>query len=120
MEIILPTHEEIYEAYQQGEEAVQALFATVNAQVEQLALHVQELHDAMQPLRDQVQKNSRNSRKPPSSDGLKKPRTKSLRKPGQHPNGGQPGHPGHTLRQVKEPDKVTVHEVHTCQGCQGA
>jgi len=120
MEIILPTHEEIHEAYQEGEAAVQQLFATVHAQVEQLALHVQELHDALRQLRDQVQKNSRNSSKPPSSDGLKKPRTKSLRKPGQHPNGGQPGHPGHTLRQVKEPDKVTVHEVHTCHGCQGA
>ncbi len=120
MEITLPTHEEIHEAYQAGEEAVQGVLATVNAQVEQFAIHVQELHDAMQQLRDQVQKNSRNSSKPPSSDGLKKPRTTSLRKPGQHPNGGQPGHPGHTLRQVEEPDRVTVHDVQTCQGCQGA
>jgi transposase len=119
MEIILPTREEIHAAYQQGEEAVQGLFATVNAQVEQLALHVQDLHDAVQQLRDQVQKNSRNSSKPPSSDGLKKPRTKSLRKSGQHPNGGQPGHPGHTLRQVDVPDRVKVYTVQTCQGCQG-
>ena len=119
MDILLPTHEEIHEAYQTSEEAVQQLFATVNAQVEHLTLHVQELHDAVQQLRDQVQKNSRNSSKPPSSDGFKKPRTKSLRKPGQHPNGGQPGHPGHTLRQVEQPDQVNVHEVHTCQTCQG-
>jgi transposase len=117
MEITLPTHEEIHEAYQAGEEAVQQLFATVFAQVDQLASHVQALHEAIHQLRDQVQKNSRNSSKPPSSDGLKKPRTKSLRNPGQRPNGGQPGHPGQTLRQVADPDRVTVHEVHICQGC---
>ena len=120
MELTLPTHKEIHEAYHQGEEAVQLVFATVNAQVEQLVLHVQELHDAIQQVQDQGQKNSRNSSKPPSSDGLKKPRTTSLRKPGQPPNGGQPGHPGHTRCQVKEPDTVKVHEVHTCQGCQEA
>ena len=120
MEIKLPTQKEIHEAYQAGEETVQRLFATVSAQVAQLASHVQELHEEIQQLRDQVQKNSRNSGKPPSSDGLKTPRTKSLRKPGQRPNGGQPGHPGQTLCQVEYPDRVTVHEVHMCQGCQGS
>ncbi len=120
MDIKLPTQEEIHEAYQAGEEAVQRLFATVSAQVEQLASHLQELHEVIQQLRDQVQKNSRNSSKPPSSDGMKKPRTTSLRKPGQHPTGGQPGHSGQTLRQVEYPDRVTVHEVHVCQGCQGS
>jgi transposase len=120
MDIKLPTQEEIHEAYQAGEEAVQRLFATVSAQVEQLASHLQELHEVIQQLRDQVQKNSRNSSKPPSSDGIKKPRTRSLRKPGQHPKGGQPGHPGQTLRQVEHPDRVKVYEVHVCQGCQGS
>jgi transposase len=117
MEITLPTQEEIHDAYQAGEEAVQRLFATMSAQVEQLASHIQELHEVIQQLQDQVQKNSRNSGKPPSSDGLKKPRTRSLRRPGQRPTGGQPGHPGQTLRQVEVPDRVTVHEVHVCQGC---
>ncbi len=77
MEIKLPTQEEIHEAYQAGEEAVQRLFATVSAQVEQLACHLQELHEVIQGLPDQVKKNSHNSSKPPSSDGLKKPRTTS-------------------------------------------
>jgi transposase len=120
MEIKLPTPEEIHEAYQAGEEAVQKLFATVVVQVEQLASHVQELHELIQQLRDQLQKNSRNSSQPPSSDGLKKPRASSLRKPGQRPNGGQPGHPGQSLQQVEHPDRVKVHEVDVCKKCQSS
>jgi transposase len=117
MDITLPTPEEIHEAYQAGEESVQRVFAAVIATVEQLASHIQEQHELIQQLRDQLQKNSRNSSKPPSSDGLKKPRTRSLRKPGQRPNGGQPGHPGQTLHQVEHPDHVKVYDVNVCQQC---
>lgn len=118
MEIQFPTQDEIHEAYQAGEEAVQQLFGTVRTQLIQLSLHVQELSELIQKLQDQVNKNSHNSSKPPSSDGLKKPRTKSLRKSGERSNGGQPGHPGNTLAQVEFPDKVDVHKVNICQGCQ--
>lgn len=71
----------------------------------------------IQELSDQIAKNSSNSGKPPSSDGLKKPRTRSLRKKGQRPTGGQKGHQGHTLKMVVEPDHIYWHEVQTCPHC---
>jgi len=84
------THDKIRAAYQQGEEATIQLF-------DYLIYELQTVQDQLQALQDQLNKNSKNSSKPPSSDGLKKtPRTKSLRKPGNKKNGGQEGHAGRT------------------------
>src|SRR5213082_2611562 len=60
---------------------------------------------------------SRNSSKPPSSDGLGKPAPKSLRGRSGRKPGGQPGREGRTLRQVVVPDEVVVHEPGACAGC---
>jgi len=69
------------------------------------------MQDQLQALQDQLNKNSKNSSKPPSSDGLKKPRTKSQEIAGQKKNGGQEGHVGHTLEPVEDPDYIELHEV---------
>ena len=42
--------------------------------------HLDELSQRVQKLEGQVSKDSRNSSKPPSSDGLAKPKTRSLRR----------------------------------------
>src|SRR3954454_6955024 len=62
---------------------------------------------------------SRNSSKPPSTDGLDKPAPKSLRGRSGRKPGGQPGREGRTLRQVEQPDEVVVHEPGACVGCGG-
>lgn len=73
----------------------------------------------IQALRDQLAKDSHNSGKPPSSDGLKKPRrTRSLRRKGQRPCGGQAGHKGNTLKRVAKPDHIERHPVRVCPDCQ--
>lgn len=71
----------------------------------------------IQVLRDQLVKDSHNSSKPPSSDGLKKRRTNSLRQASAHPLGGQPGHKGDTLQMVVKPDRVELHGITACPGC---
>ena len=72
----------------------------------------------IQELQDQLAKDSRNSSKPPSSDGLKKRRSQSLRESGKRPRGGQPGHKGQTLTQVEEPHHVIRHALPGCPHCQ--
>src|SRR5512143_4223347 len=70
-------------------------------------------------LKRQLAASSRNSSKPPSSDGLDKPAPKSLRGRSGRKPGGQPGRQGRTLRQAAVPDEVVVHEPGACAGCGG-
>ena len=84
---------------------------------ETLIAIIVELRKEIQELRDQLGKDSRNSGKPPSSDGLKKPRTRSIRKKGKRRRGGQPGHKGYTLEQAAEPDHIERHALEVCPEC---
>jgi len=92
-----------------------SIILTLQEQIQQLQETVVQQAAEVQSLRDQVTKNSRNSGKPPSSDGLRKPR--NLRQESGRQPGGQKDHPGHTLKMVEQPDHVKLHAVTTCDHC---
>src|SRR5262249_11516055 len=71
----------------------------------------------VQELEARLAKDSHNSSKPPSSDGLQR-KTKSLRKPSGKKPGGQLGHQGETLRLVAAPDAVVGHRPASWPQCQ--
>lgn len=68
-----------------------------------------------------LERNSRNSSKPPSSDiGKPKPNPKSQRKKSGKKPGGQPGHKGSTLELTDNPDHVISNEFEPgsrCKNC---
>jgi len=108
---VMFSREEIHEAYLQGEEAVVALFEWT---IGKLAARVQTLEE-------QLARDSHNSSKPPSSDGLKKkPAPRSLRKRSGKKSGGQPGHEGRILKAVAHPQHIEMHLVEQCAVCQAS
>ena len=118
------SREQALAIYHAGPEVVVRVLLEMDARIHALEQQVQDLsarldvsEKRVRDLEDQLAKNSRNSSKPPSTDGFKKPSPKSLRKKGQRKSGGQPGHTGHTLKMVEEPDHTEVHRVEECECC---
>ena len=78
---------------------------------------IDDLTQTIKELTERLGMNSRNSSKPPASDGLEKPAPKSLRKPSGKKVGGQGGHPGSRLDATAEPDEIIMHTPSACHGC---
>ena len=112
--------EEALAIYQAGPETVVRALLEMDAQLNAGELRVRHLEGL-------VAKDSHNSSKPPSSDGLNKPKPKpkSLRPASERTTGGQQAHSGRTLRNalstltpmVANPDAVVSHPVNQCAGC---
>src|ERR671921_458009 len=85
--------------------------------IAQLQARIAEQDAEIAELKRQLAASSRNSSKPPSTDGLEKPAPKSLRGRSGRKPGGQLGREGRTVRQVATPDEVVVHEPAACAGC---
>jgi hypothetical protein len=116
-----PTDHDIHTAFEPGEVAVRDLVYALATRIEALGQLVTQQGEALHALQARLAKYSRNSSKPPSSDGDRKvKRTDSLRKSGERPNGGQPGHEGHTLRASDAPDHIEMHGVEQCARCQAS
>ncbi len=109
------TREEIEKIYDQGKEAVVNF---VEGLINEFTAKIAILTDRIEKLENQLAKNSNNSSKPPSSDGLKrKKRTKSQRKKSGKKPGGQKGHKGKNLEMTDTPDETIELTVNTCVSC---
>lgn len=94
--------------------------AALLKQNEELTATVMELTQTIKELREQLNKNSKNSSKPPSSDGLKKQsvnKDRSLRKASGRKLGAQDGHDGTYLSVLAEPDETLQHMHPACETC---
>ncbi len=77
---------------------------------------IQRLENRISELEEQLHKNSRNSSKPPSSDGYEKPSPKSQRKKSGKKAGGQAGHKGYHMA-LEHPERIErVYPAH-CKHC---
>ena len=95
--------------------------AELKQQIEALKIVVSTLMSKIAELEAKNRKDSTNSSKPPSSDGLQKPKaTRSLREETGRKSGGQKGHKGITLELTENPDYIVeVKQQEECE-CGGS
>lgn len=112
--------------YEQGKALYTAGREAVIQKLCELSAENKALRERLQHLEEQQAKNSRNSSKPPSSDGLKKPnqpssekcqRERKQRKGGKRNPGAQQGHKGNALNPVNNPTHIEIHPVQACHEC---
>lgn len=90
----------------------------LNGQFKQISEQFKPLAERIGELEEQLSKNSKNSSKPPSSEGFGKA-VKPQQKKGKRQRGGQPGHQGHSrdLYPLERCDEVIEHYPSACKGC---
>ena len=95
------------------------LILTLWAQLQNVTAQLAVMQERIVQLEARLSLNSKNSSKPPSTDGLAKPNPKSLRIGGLRSTGGQKGHDGNTLTQSAHVDQVIAHQgAPACPNCQ--
>jgi len=98
-----------------------ALIAQLQARIVEQDERIAAQDARIAELEAQVRASSRNSSRPPSSDGLSKPpidpKKRSLRRASGRKQGGQDGHEGARLAPVATPDQRVEHPPERCEGC---
>ncbi len=108
----MPTYEELQKIIAKQQELIKKLTEELGKANAKIA----ELEDEIARLKEQLNKNSHNSSKPPSSDGYEKPSPKSQRKSSGRKAGGQKGHKGHHIV-LEKPDRVERIYPTKCANC---
>lgn len=98
-----------------GDEEISDFISMLLAHIDQLEKTIDQMNGRVKELERQTGSTSRNSSKPPSSDGFRKPTT--LRQKGGK-KGAPKGHDGHTLKMSGTPDQIEWHEPAACAHCQ--
>lgn len=88
----------------------------VIAYIAHLHDELDQLKSRMKELESRLNLNSKNSGKPPSSDGYAKKNRNTSNTKKKKP-GGQPGHKGNTLEMSTNPDHYEYHKPHECSNC---
>ena len=96
-------------------ESLIMMFDVLLSQNEKLNDTLKDLQETIKELRRQLGQNSKNSSKPPSTDGFKKNR--SLRQKSGLKAGGQKGHRGAHMELPHEPDERRQHLPAKCKTC---
>jgi transposase len=94
---------------------IQELFQKIEvltSRLEKAEQEISELKTENTDLKARLNSNSKNSSRPPSSDGYQKKPAFPKKKDGKQ--GGQPGHKGRTLHQVDNPDKIVICKPNSC------
>ena len=106
-------YQHLFKMYQDSLEIIKSL----NNTIDDLRKVIADQNEEIRKLSESIRKDSHNSSKPPSSDGLKKkPSPKSLREKTGKKQGGQTSHPGSNLKKM-EPTRIEPLMPAKCAGC---
>jgi transposase len=78
---------------------------------------IEKLLERIAELERRLNKDSHNSNKPPSSDGLTRKQRRIYERASQNKRGGQNGHEGSQLKMSAHPNRIEVHRVTRCHKC---
>ena len=112
----MPVTQEFIESLMRQNQMQIEQINNLNQTVNDLSKTIDELNATIKELREQLNKNSGNSSKPPSTDGFKKA-PKSLREKSGKKRGGQKGHQGTHLAVLSKPDEIKRHMHADCASC---